>query len=135
MSLIFKLTDERYASRVSPEVKPIPALVDGVRICSIANTLELVGDKWSLLVLRELSLGVHRFNDIQRQTGAPRDRIADRLRSLEQSGLLERRQYSEHPPRFEYWLTGAGRDLGPVLDSLRVWGERHRPAVGTLPAR
>jgi DNA-binding HxlR family transcriptional regulator len=114
---------------VSPEVKPIPTLVDGVRICPIANTLEVVGDKWSLLVLRELSLGVHRFNDIQRQTGAPRDRIADRLRSLEQSGLIERRQYSEHPPRFEYWLTEAGSDLTPVLDSLRQWGERYRPAI------
>ena len=114
---------------MSPEVKPIPTLVAGVRVCPIANTLEVVGDKWSLLVLRELSLGVHRFNDIQRQTGAPRDRIADRLRSLEQSGLIERRQYSEHPPRFEYWLTEAGSDLTPVLDSLRHWGERYRPAV------
>ena len=102
--------------------------MDGVRICPIANTLEVVGDKWSLLVLRELSLGVHRFNDIQRQTGAPRDRIADRLRSLGQAGLIERRRYSEHPPRFEYWLTEAGGDLVPVLDSLRVWGERYRPA-------
>ena len=113
---------------MSREVKPISVLVDGVRSCPIANTLEVVGEKWSLLVLRELSLGVHRFNDIQRQTGAPRDRIADRLRSLGQAGLIERRRYSEHPPRFEYWLTEAGGDLVPVLDSLRVWGERYRPA-------
>lgn len=119
---------------MSPEVKPIPVLVDGVRSCPIANTLEVVGDKWSLLVLRELSLGVRRFNDIQRQIGAPRDRVADRLRNLEQSGLLERRRYSAHPPRFEYWLTEAGRELVPVLDSLRIWGERHRPAAGPAPA-
>ena len=102
-------------------------MVDGVRICPIADSLEVVGDRWSLLVLRELSLGVHRFNDIQRHTGAPRDRIADRLRSLEQSGVIERRRYSEHPPRYEYWLTPAGQDLAPVLDSLRAWGNTHRP--------
>ena len=102
-------------------------MVDGVRICPIADSLEVVGDRWSLLVLRELSLGVHRFNDIQRHTGAPRDRITDRLRSLEQSGVIERRRYSEHPPRYEYWLTDAGQDLTPVLDSLRIWGETHRP--------
>jgi DNA-binding HxlR family transcriptional regulator len=102
-------------------------MVDGVRDCAIANTLEVIGDKWSLLVLRELALGVHRFNDIQRHTGAPRDRVADRLRNLEQSGVIERRLYNEHPPRFEYWLTPSGRDLAPVLDSLREWGEAHRP--------
>lgn len=102
-------------------------MVDGVRICPIADSLEIVGDKWSLLVLRELSLGVHRFNDIQRHTGAPRDRIADRLRSLEHSGIIERRRYSEHPPRYEYRLTEAGRDLRPVLNSLRRWGQTYLP--------
>lgn len=102
-------------------------MVDGVRICPIADSLEIVGDKWSLLVLRELSLGVHRFNDIQRHTGAPRDRIADRLRSLEHFGIIERRRYSEHPPRYEYRLTEAGRDLRPVLNSLRRWGQTYLP--------
>jgi DNA-binding HxlR family transcriptional regulator len=105
----------------------MPVLVDGVRACPIANAVDVIGDKWSLLVLRELALGVHRFNDIQRHTGAPRDRVADRLRSLERAEILERRMYSEHPPRYEYRLTPAGRRLEPVLDALRSWGNAHRP--------
>ena len=108
---------------MSSEVKP--RLLDGVRPCAIADALEIVGDRWSLLVLREIGLGVRRFNDIQRHTGAPRDRLSDRLRKLETEGIIERRAYSEHPARYEYVLTEPGRALTSVLTALRKWGERY----------
>ncbi|MYS22845.1 transcriptional regulator, HxlR family [Streptomyces sp. DvalAA-14] len=95
------------------------------RACSIADALEVVGERWSLLVLRELSFGVHRFKDIQINTGAPRETLALRLRKLEEAGVIERRRYCERPPRDEYLLTDVGQDLIPVLSALRRWGERH----------
>lgn len=95
------------------------------RPCAIADALELVGERWSLLVLREVSGGFHRFAEIQRFTGAPRETLALRLRSLEEAGLIERRRYTEHPPRDEYHLTEAGRALQPALAALREWGERY----------
>jgi DNA-binding HxlR family transcriptional regulator len=87
--------------------------------------LTVVGDRWALLVLRELDSGVHRFNDIHANTGAPRDRLASRLRELEEAGLIIRRRYSERPPRDEYVLTSAGSAIGPVLRELRIWGETY----------
>jgi DNA-binding HxlR family transcriptional regulator len=98
---------------------------DGVRVCPIADALGIVGDKWALLALRELAFGVSKFNDIRTRTGAPRASLAARLRSLEESGLIERRRYNEHPPRDDYVLTAAGRALGPVLRELRIWGEQY----------
>ena len=95
------------------------------RECSIARSLAVLGERWSLLVLRELVFGVHRFDGIARATGAPRDLLAKRLRTLEQAGLVERRRYSEHPPRFEYLLTEDGRDAGEVLLALMGFGDRH----------
>lgn len=95
------------------------------RVCSIADALDVVGERWSLLVLRELGFGVHRFNDIQINTGAPRETLALRLRKLEEAGIIERRRYSDRPPRDEYLLTAIGKDLDPVLLALRQWGERH----------
>ena len=96
------------------------------RICSIARTLEVVGEKWALLAVREVFLGVHRFDEMVARTGAPRDTLATRLRTLVAEGVLERRRYSERPPRDEYVLTEAGRDLYPVILSLLQWGDRHR---------
>ena len=107
------------------------------RGCSIADALDVVGERWSLLVLRELGFGVHRFRDIQVNTGAPRETLVLRLRKLEQAGIIERRRYCDHPPRDEYVLTGPGRELLPVLGALRDWGERHvtpaREIVGAGP--
>ena len=97
------------------------------RPCAIADALALIGERWSLLVVRELFWGNHRFADIARQTGAPRDILSARLRRLVDAGVLERRQYSEHPPRSEYHLTKAGRELAPVLMSIYAWGEKHVP--------
>ena len=95
------------------------------RACSIARALDVVGDRWSLLVVRELTLGVHRFNEIAAFTGAPRDVLTARLRKLEDLGVVERREYSAHPPRYDYLLTPSGRGLAPVLSLLRQWGDDH----------
>jgi DNA-binding HxlR family transcriptional regulator len=94
------------------------------RPCSVAAALEIVGDRWSLLVIREVIFGNHRFGEIARNTGAPRDRLAARLRELVSAGVLEQREYQSNPPRADYHLTRAGRDLGAVLQVLREWGDR-----------
>lgn len=94
------------------------------RPCSIARALDVVGEKWALLAIREISFGNRRFNEIARNTGAPRDRLAARLHSLVEAGILERREYQSAPPRAEYRLTAAGRDLTPVLHALVAWGDR-----------
>jgi DNA-binding HxlR family transcriptional regulator len=99
------------------------------RPCPIAASLELVGERWSLLVVRELSLGFHRFTDIVAGTGAPRDRIAARLKALVEAGVVERRQYQSGPDRFEYHLTASGRALLPALDALLAWGSAYAVAA------
>jgi DNA-binding HxlR family transcriptional regulator len=96
----------------------------GPRECSIADALEILGDRWTLLVVRECQYGSHRFNAIQQNTGAPRDILASRLKRLEAAGILRREPYSMRPPRHEYLLTESGRELLPVLLALREWGER-----------
>lgn len=93
------------------------------RPCPIAASLEVVGDRWSLLVIRELRMGAHRFNQIVVGTGAPRDRIAARLKVLMESGVVERRVYQSTPERYEYHLTDSGQALAPVLDALYSWGK------------
>jgi DNA-binding HxlR family transcriptional regulator len=95
------------------------------RACSIARTLEVVGEKWALLAVREVFLGNRRFDEMVRRTGAPRDTLAARLRTLVDSGVLQRRRYSDHPQRFEYHLTAAGRELYPVVLTLLRWGDEH----------
>ena len=95
------------------------------RPCPIAASLELVGERWALLVVREIAMGSTRFGDIVRGTGAPRDRIAARLRSLESAGVIGRTAYQDRPERFDYHLTESGRDLLSVLDALLAWGDKH----------
>jgi DNA-binding HxlR family transcriptional regulator len=99
------------------------------RACSIAAALDLVGDRWSLLVVREVALGAHRFTAILRGTGAPRDRLAVRLRALVDAGVLH------HAPDGGYHLTPAGEELVPVLAALRAWGDRWActPGAGVAP--
>ena len=94
------------------------------RPCSIAAALAVVGERWALLAIREISFGNRRFDQIARNTGAARDILTARLRSLEDAGVIYRRRYQEHPPRFEYHLTEAGKELRPALNALRVWGDR-----------
>jgi DNA-binding HxlR family transcriptional regulator len=95
------------------------------RECSIADTLQIVGERWTLLVIRELIYGVRRFDGIVRNTGAARDILTARLRKLEAAGIVRRELYREHPARYEYHLTPAGRELSDVLAVLMRWGDRH----------
>ncbi|GAA1069331.1 helix-turn-helix domain-containing protein [Kitasatospora nipponensis] len=101
-----------------------PATPAPGRPCSIAAALQVVGEKWALLAVRELFYGNHRFDHLVRNTGAPRDRLTARLRALEEAGVIERRLYQERPARYEYHLTAAGRELAPVVQSLLLWGDR-----------
>jgi DNA-binding HxlR family transcriptional regulator len=98
------------------------------RPCPIAASLELVGERWALLVVREIALGSTRFGDIVRGTGAPRDRIAARLKTLEAAGVIGRTAYQDRPERFDYDLTESGQDLLSVLDALLAWGDKHAVA-------
>lgn len=91
----------------------------------MTDALEILGDRYSLPLLRELMYGFHRFSDLARLTGAPRTLLSARLRRLEDAGVIHRKQYSAHPARFEYHLTQAGVDLMPVILTLKEWGERH----------
>jgi DNA-binding HxlR family transcriptional regulator len=109
---------------VSPSITP--------RVCSMAAALRILGEKWSLLVVRELSLGVTRFDDIQRNTGAPRDVLTDRLRKLEAAGVIVRIPYQERPLRHKYHLTESGNELRPILLSIAQWGERWTGEVPEL---
>ncbi len=93
------------------------------RACSAAAALDVVGDRWALLVVREVAFGNHRFSEIAKGTGAPRDRLTARLNRLVDAGVLDRRRYQDNPPRSDYHLTKAGRGLLPVLHALRQWGD------------
>lgn len=90
----------------------------------MAATLQLVGDRWALLVIRELLFDNHRFDALARNIGAPRDRLSARLRDLEAADVIERRPYQQRPLRFEYYLTEAGADLAPVVQTLLAWGDK-----------
>ena len=93
--------------------------------CPIARSLERVGEWWSILILRDASLGLTRFDEFQESLGIAPNILTRRLKALVEAGLLERRRYSERPPRDEYVLTQAGRDFRPVLWALLAWGNKH----------
>jgi DNA-binding HxlR family transcriptional regulator len=93
--------------------------------CSIARTLELVGERWTVLVLRDVFLGVRRFEALQRDLGIARNVLAARLERLVAEGVLEKTPYQERPVRYEYRLTEKGKDLWPVMVELQQWGDRH----------
>lgn len=96
----------------------------------MAATLEVVGDPWTLLILRDAFAGVQRFEQWQEQLGVARNVLAARLKSLVGHGVLEKRLYSQHPPRHEYVLTPKGRDLHGVLVTMAAWGDRHVYCTG-----
>lgn len=98
--------------------------------CPIARGLEHVGEWWSMLILRDALRGTTRFEQFQNDLGIAPGILARRLTSLVESGLLERRRYSERPPRDEYVPTAAGRDFRPVLLAMLAWGNRHFPPEG-----
>ena len=111
-------------SSANPSAFPNLAELPG-RPCPIAASLEVVGERWALLVVRELWMGSRKFGEIVRGTGAPRDRIAARLKVLEKAGVIARVQYQEAPQRFDYHLTESGKALIPVLKSLLAWGREY----------
>jgi DNA-binding HxlR family transcriptional regulator len=95
------------------------------QICSIAKSLEVIGERWSLLIVRDVLHGNRRFGEIQRSLGVARNVLSARLQRLVDEGILERRAYQESPPRDEYFLTEKGLDLWPALIALQGWGDRH----------
>ena len=92
--------------------------------CSIARTLDVIGDRWTMLILRDAFRGVRRFDALQRDLGIARNLLTDRLNKLVAHGILEKRMYVAHPPRYEYRLTPKGIDLSPALVALMRWGDR-----------
>jgi DNA-binding HxlR family transcriptional regulator len=101
--------------------------------CSLARTLEVVGDWWSPLVLRDLYLGVDRFDDLVSDLGISRNLLTSRLDKLVTGGVVRRERYQERPPRDRYLLTGAGRELVPILLTLMSWGDRWATPDGGPP--
>lgn len=95
--------------------------------CSIARTLDVVGEWWTLLIVRDALRGATRFDEFRDSLGVARGVLSARLRKLVEQGILERRQYSEHPPRHEYALTDKGRALAPVITALTTWGDTWAP--------
>jgi len=104
--------------------------------CPVARTLDIVGDRWTLLVVRDLSLGYTRYNELlQSCEGISTNLLADRLKKLEERGFVERALYSDHPPRAEYSLTDKGMDFGEVLRAMYKWGRTHEPRQTDRPLR
>jgi DNA-binding HxlR family transcriptional regulator len=93
--------------------------------CSIAGALDVIGERWSLLIVRDVFLGLRRFDEIQADLGIARNVLQARLRKLIDQGVLERRLYREHPARYEYRLTDMGIDLWPAIVTLMRWGDRY----------
>ena len=106
------------------------------QVCSIARSLELIGERWTLLIVRDIFRGMRRFDDIQKSLGVARNVLTNRLDRLVEEEILEKRQYQERPPRYEYFLTEKGIDLWPVLVSLIKWGDKHEAGAfdGLPPA-
>jgi DNA-binding HxlR family transcriptional regulator len=101
--------------------------------CPVSCTLDVLGDRWSLLVVRDLLRGKHRFGEMTASAeGIPTNILAERLRRLKAKGIVRARRYSGAPPRMEYFLTAKGEDLRPILRAMVDWGVRH--AGGSIPA-
>ena len=100
--------------------------------CSIARALEVVGERWTLLIVRDVFLGLRRFEQFQKSLGIARNVLTDRLNRLVDEGILERVRYSERPERYEYRLTKKGRELNVALTALRQWGDTY---LGEKPPR
>lgn len=101
--------------------------------CSIARSVELVGDGWAPLIIRDLFLGVSRFDDLAEDLGIPRNSLTERLHKLVENGVAEKVAYREKPVRYEYRLTEAGRDFVPILVALTAWGDRWAPSKHGKP--
>jgi len=101
--------------------------------CSVASTLELIGERWTLLIIREALLGVHRFDEMQADLGIARNVLQTRLRRLVENGILEKQRYQERPIRYQYHLTERGLGLWPAIVSLMRWGDTYLPQPAGPP--
>ena len=103
-------------------------------LCPVANTLDLLGDRWTLLVVRDLFAGKSRFGDfLTSAEHIPTNILTERLKRLQAAGLIEAVPYSAHPPRYEYRMTERGRSLAPVLDAVADWGVVQFPGTRRMP--
>jgi DNA-binding HxlR family transcriptional regulator len=98
--------------------------------CSVAKPLSFLGERWTMLILRDLFMGRRRFDEFQSSLGVATNVLSARLATLTDEGIVERRRYSEHPERFEYVLTEKGRDLQPIILALLAWGDRYTAEDG-----
>ncbi len=104
-------------------VKELPA-------CPVETTLTLIGDKWKVLILRDLLTGTKRFGELKKSVGNVSQKVlTSQLRDMEKSGLVNRKVYAEVPPRVEYSLTELGKSLNPILDAMKCWGEDYKNLV------
>lgn len=104
-------------------VKELPA-------CPVETTLTLIGDKWKVLILRDLLTGTKRFGELKKSVGGVSQKVlTSQLRDMEESGLVNRKVYAEVPPRVEYSLTDLGKSLNPILDAMKCWGEDYKNLV------
>jgi DNA-binding HxlR family transcriptional regulator len=94
--------------------------------CAIARTWAVIGERWTMMILRELFRGSHRFDEIQRKLELGRNLLASRMQELEEEGIVERRKYQDRPERYDYHLTQKGEDLYPVLLTMLRWGTRYK---------
>jgi DNA-binding HxlR family transcriptional regulator len=101
--------------------------------CSVAATLKVIGDPWTLLIIRDAFLGLRRFEQWHEKLGVARNVLAARLKSLSHHGVFEKVAYNQRPPRFEYVLTAKGRDLLPVINAMLGWGDQHIYGPGREP--
>src|SRR4051812_26314124 len=113
----------RNVTRITKTKGPAASALDQATLCPVARATSVVGDRWTVLVLRELFSDNHRFEEIQAQTGATPQMVAARLKTLEAEGMIERRIYNERPLRHDYHLTKKGEAFYPVILALRAWGE------------
>lgn len=124
----YKVTSRNYEVDVmdmseQKTVKELPA-------CPVETTLTLIGDKWKVLILRDLLTGTKRFGELKKSIGKVSQKVLTaQLRDMEQSGLVNRKVYAEVPPRVEYSLTELGQSLNPILDAMRNWGEDYKASL------
>jgi DNA-binding HxlR family transcriptional regulator len=103
------------------------------QVCSIARALEVLGERWTLLIVRDALCGIHRFDDLRDSLGLARNVLADRLKRLVAAGVLERIAYQQRPERFEYRLSATGAELALPIVALMQWGDTHTPEPGGPP--
>ena len=117
--------------------KKMNSQLENLPPCPVETTLTLIGNKWQVLILRDLSdKGTMRFKELQRSIGSISQKVlTTNLRTMEDAGIVHREVFAEVPPRVEYSLTELGRSLQPVLEAMRVWGENYKKQLGALPRR